>query len=149
MRRSATRPLALVGAKGLASLGLAAASVSAAAGDNDDHSSGFTTSVFAAGGNLSKPDDITNMGGSLFVSWQNGVGPKGEPAANGNRFSTIAQYSINGHLLNSWKLEGRCDGMTADPQHERIIATVNEDANTSLYVIKPDADAGGQLTHYT
>ena len=24
------------------------------------------------------------MGGSLFVSWQNGVGPQGEPAGNGN-----------------------------------------------------------------
>jgi hypothetical protein len=106
--------------------------------------------VFAAGSTtLSKPDDITSMGGSLFVSWQNGVGPQGEPATNGNLFSTIAQYSNSGHLLNSWQLKGRCDGMTADPQHERIIATVNEDANTSLYVIKPEADAGQQLTHYT
>lgn len=149
MRPSATRPLAFVGAIGLASLGLAAAGVSAAAEDDHAHSSKLITSVFAAGGNLSKPDDITNMGGSLFVSWQNGVGPKGEPAANGNRFSTIVEYSKSGHLLNSWQLEGRCDGMTADPQHGRIIATVNEDANTSLYVIKPDAGAGKQLTHYT
>jgi hypothetical protein len=39
--------------------------------------------------------------------------------------------------------------MTADPQRARIIATVNEDANSSLYVIQPEADAGSQLTHYT
>lgn len=147
MRRPATRVLALTTALGLASIGLAFAADSAAAQENDDHA--FTTSVFASGGGLSKPDDITNMAGSIFVSWQNGVGPKGEPAGNGNRFSTIAQYSLSGQMLNHWQLEGRCDGMTADPQHERIIATVNEDANTSLYVIKPGADAGEQLAHYT
>ena len=29
-----------------------------------------------------------------------------------------------------------------------VIATVNEDANSSLYTIDPDAPAGAQVTHY-
>ena len=98
---------------------------------------------------LSAVDDITSMEGSIFVSWQNGVGPKGEPAGNGNTQSTIAQYSSSGYLINSWQLTGRCDGLTADSQHDRIIATVNEDGNSSLAVIKPDAPKASQLVHYT
>lgn len=148
MQPVAARILAFTAAVGLASIGVIAATGSVFAEDND-HASALTTAVFATGGNLSKPDDIASMGGSLFVSWQNGVGPKGEPAPNGNLFSTVAQYSGSGRMLNSWRLKGRCDGLTADPQRERIIATVNEDGNTSLNVIKPEADAGEQLVHYT
>ena len=146
MRLPVKRVVALAGAVTLSAVAFVAAAATATA--NTDP--GFTTSVFAAGGTtLSNPDDITSMGGSIFVSWQNGVGPQGEPAGNGNLYSTVAQYSSSGKLLNSWQLKGRCDGMSADPQRERIIATVNEDAHTSLYVIKPDADPGEQLTHYT
>ena len=149
MRSRASRVLALTGAIGLASIGLAVASGSAAAKEID-HSSTFVTSVFATGSSsLSKPDDITSMGGSIFVSWQNGVGSKGEPASNGTPYSTIAQYSTSGRLVNSWQVLGRCDGMSADPQDGRIIATVNEDGNSSLYVIKPDTHGSAQLVHYT
>ena len=146
MRRpAAARVPALVGAMGLAVVGLLAAAGATPAAET----AGFTTTVFAPGGgslNLSKPDDIAFMHRSIFVSWQNGVGPKGEPAANGNLFSTVAQYSLSGRLLNHWQLKGRCDGMTADTQHERIIATVNEDGSSSLYVIK--LSDGPQLVHY-
>jgi hypothetical protein len=45
-------------------------------------------------------------------------------------------------------LKGRCDGLSADPEHDRVIATVNEDSNTSLFVIKPDTDHRSQLVHY-
>jgi hypothetical protein len=132
----------------LSTVGFLAAAGTAAAAE-DAPAAGFTSSVFATGGTtLSAVDDITSMEGSIFVSWQNGVGPKGEPAGNGNTQSTIAQYSSSGHLLNSWKLTGRCDGMTADPQHGRIIATINEDGNSSLAVIKPDAPSASQLALY-
>ena len=36
---------------------------------------------------------------------------------------------------------GKCDGLTADPLDGRIIATVNEDANSSVYLIDPSGDA--------
>ena len=149
MSRPAARALAVSVAIGLATLGLVAAAAAAGASDNAG-ASGFSAQVFANGGStLSAPDDITAMAGSIFAAWQNGVGPKGEPAANVNTQSTVVQYSRNGRNLRSWQLTGRVDGMTADAAHERIIATVNEDGATSLYTIRPDAPAVSQLVHYT
>jgi hypothetical protein len=134
---------------GLAAIGSVAAAGVAAAHDNNG-ASGFSAQVFATGGStLSAVDDITNMGGSIFVAWQNGVGPKGEPAANGNTQSTVVQYSRSGRNLQSWQLTGRVDGIAADPANDRIVATVNEDGNTSLNTIRPDAPAASQLVHYT
>lgn len=145
MRTPAIRVIALTGALGLAAFGFLATSEAAAA-----KSPAFSGRVFATGdSSLNAPDDITAMGGSIFVSWQNGVGPKGEPAGNGNTQSTVVEYSISGQVLHSWQLTGRNDGMTADPKHERIIATVNEDGNSSLYTITPEAPAASQLAHYT
>jgi hypothetical protein len=149
LRLPVKRGLALTGALALSTVGFLAAAGTAAA-EEDAPTSGFTASVFATGGTtLSAVDDITSMGGSIFVSWQNGVGPKGEPAGNGSTQSTIAQYSSSGHLVNSWHLTGRCDGLTADSQHGRIIATINEDGNSSLAVIRPDAPTASQLALYT
>jgi hypothetical protein len=149
MPRPAARAFSLTVAMGLAAIGFVAAAGSVAANDNDG-ASGLTAQLFASGGtSLSAPDDITAMGGSVFVAWQNGVGPQGEPAANGNTQSTVVQYSRAGRFLHGWQLTGRVDGMTAAAAHERIIATVNEDANTSLYTIRPEAPAASQLTHYT
>jgi hypothetical protein len=39
--------------------------------------------------------------------------------------------------------------MTADAAGGRVIATVNEDGNTSLYTIRPEGPAGSQVTHYS
>lgn len=153
MLRSATRALALLSAAALAAIVLVAAAGAVAASENDDHA-GFTTTVFATGGPIpggtvvSKPDDITQLDGRIFVSWQNGVGPKGEPAGTVTS-STVVEYSRSGAVIHSWQLTGRCDGLSADPEHNRLIATVNEDGNSSLYVIRPEADAASQLKHYT
>jgi len=126
--------------------GVVAAGGAAAAGAGG----GFGASVFASGGaSLSAPDDITSMNQHVFVAWQNGVGPMGEPAANGNTQSTVVEYSTGGSMLRSWRLTGRVDGMTADLRHERIIATVNEDGNTSLNTIAPVAPSGSQVVHHT
>ena len=149
MRGPVARVRALTGAVGLAAIGLLAATGSAAARDND-HGAGLRAQLFASGSSsLSAPDDITAMGGAIFVAWQNGVGPQGEPAANGNTQSTVVAYSPGGRALHQWQLTGRVDGMSADPAHERIIATVNEDGNTSLFTIRPEAPAASQLVHYT
>lgn len=128
MRSIFSRAAALAGAIAVMSIGLATTASAAPAK--------LTATVFASGGSsLSKPDDITAMHGSIFVAWQNGVGPMGEPAANGATQSTIVRYSRSGAVLGQWNLTGRVDGMTADPQDDRIIATVNEDGNSSLFVI--------------
>ena len=40
-------------------------------------------------------------------------------------------------MIRQWDIRGKCDGLTADPATGQVIATVNEDANSSLYSIDP------------
>ncbi len=94
---------------------------------------------------LTKPDDITKIGGNLFTGFQNGVGPQGQASTDGNRDSTIVEFRPNGTVVAQWDILGKCDGLTADPYTGQVIATVNEDANSSLYSIDPWS---GQVTHY-
>ena len=94
---------------------------------------------------LTKPDDITFLAGHVFVAFQNGVGPQGEESATGNLDSTVVELDLAGHALQQWDLLGKIDGLTADPLTGEVIATVNEDANSSLYTIDP---INGTVTHY-
>jgi hypothetical protein len=86
---------------------------------------------------LSDPDDISQLGGNLFVGFQNGVGPQGQPSADGNLDSTVVEMSLTGRPVGHWDVVGKTDGVTADPALGGVIATVNEDANSALYVIRP------------
>jgi hypothetical protein len=115
----------------------------------------FTARVFASGAHImhvtpkgreaiSQPDDITFLAGDIFVGFQNGVGPQGQASPTGNRDSTVVEFSRSGHAVRTWELVGKCDGLTADPLTGRVIATINEDANSSLYLINP----GGAATHF-
>jgi hypothetical protein len=97
---------------------------------------------------LRDPDDITVLGRDLYVGFQNGVGPQGQPSGDGNTASTVVELTMSGDPLAQWDVTGKCDGLTADPQSHSVIATVNEDANSSLYVISPSATAGSQVAHY-
>jgi hypothetical protein len=117
----------------------------------------FTARVFASGADLthstpkgkemiSKPDDITSIGSHIFVGFQNGVGPQGQASTTGNRDSTVVEFSLKGHAIAQWDVAGKCDGLTSDPMTGRLIATVNEDAHSSLYLIDPIA--GATLAHY-
>jgi len=92
---------------------------------------------------LSQPDDLAALGGHIYVGFQNGVGPQGEPAASGNLDSTLVEFTPAGHVVKQWDVTGKIDGMGADPGTEQVIATVNEDANSSLYTV-----SGGTVTHY-
>jgi hypothetical protein len=94
---------------------------------------------------LTKPDDITFLDGHVFVAFQNGVGPQGEPSPTGNLDSTVVELDPAGHPVNQWDVVGKCDGLTADPATGGVIATVNEDANSSLYTIDPSS---GEVVHY-
>lgn len=98
---------------------------------------------------LSNPDDITQLGNDLFVGFQNGVGPQGEASTTGNLDSTIVELQRNGDPVAQWDIQGKADGVTADPTTGDVIATVNEDANSSLYTINPSASSVvNQVTHY-
>jgi hypothetical protein len=94
---------------------------------------------------LASPDDIADLHGNIFVTFQNGVGPQGQASPDGNLDSTIVEFTQSGHEVAQWDLRGKCDGLSADPLTGAVIATVNEDANSSLYTIRPEA---GEVTHY-
>ncbi len=92
---------------------------------------------------LTKPDDITAYGGNLYTAFQNGVGPQGQPAPDGNRDSTIVEFTPGGSVVAQWDVTGKVDGLTANPGTGDVIATVNEDLHSSLYDI-----TGGTVVHY-
>lgn len=96
---------------------------------------------------LSKPDDLTAMGGHLFVGFQNGVpstgGAKGTPS-----HSTVVEFTRTGKVLRRWQLVGKCDGLTADPTGQRLIATVNEDGHSALYSIPVTGHRGPTRYRY-
>src|ERR1700722_4267301 len=99
---------------------------------------------------LSDPDDITRLDNELFVGFQNGVGPQGQASTDGNLDSTVVEFSLTGQVLGQWDVTGKTDGVTADPALGGVIATVNEDANSALYTIRPFAtSAAGVVTRYT
>ena len=109
-----------------------------------------TGSATSAHESLSNPDDITRLGDRLFVAFQNGVGPKGEASTSGNLDSTVVELTFEGRELGQWDLAGRVDGLTADPTLRGVIATVNEDANSALFVVRPDAPSvTGQVTKFS
>jgi hypothetical protein len=98
---------------------------------------------------LTKPDDITQLGNRIFVGFQNGVGPQGEASSDGNLDSTIVELKLNGDPVAQWDIKGKADGVTADSETGMVIATVNEDANSSIYTIDPKGDRGAQrVRHY-
>jgi hypothetical protein len=98
---------------------------------------------------LTQPDDITVLGHDLFVGFQNGVGSQGEVSTDGNLDSTIVEFTPGGHVVRQWDIKGKCDGLGADPERGLVIATVNEDNNSSIYTIAPREERGDQVTHYT
>ena len=100
---------------------------------------GATLSHPISGGSatLSNPDDITSLGDHVFVGFQNGVGAQGQASPSGNTDSTIVEFDRSGHELAQWDVTGKVDGLTANPQTWQLIATVNEDANSSVYLINP------------
>jgi hypothetical protein len=96
---------------------------------------------------LSDPDDITRLGSNIFVGFQNGVGPQGQASPSGDLDSTIVEMTPAGQAVGQWDIAGKADGVTADPGAHFVIATVNEDANSSLYTITP-GPGGGVVQHY-
>jgi hypothetical protein len=98
---------------------------------------------------LSDPDDITRLGDDLFVGFQNGVGPQGEASPDGNLDSTVVELTLTGHPVAQWEVVGKTDGVTADPYTGRVIATVDEDLNSALYLINPGAPTATAATRYS
>ena len=123
------------------------------------HARGFTSTTFvnAVGlthqvGTASRPvigpDDMAYLGGHIFVGFQNGVGSMGEASPLG-KDSTIVEFDLQGHKIAQWDVVGKNDGLGADPATSRLIATVNEDGNSSVYLIDPTAGSAPVHYHYS
>ena len=134
----------------------AGAIAAVAAASSTGAGAGFTASVWANAAKLShttpkgsealsNPDDITRLGNDLFIGFQNGVGPQGEPSTTGNKDSTIVEFTLGGHKVAQWDIVGKCDGLGDDPGLHAVVATVNEDAHSSFYVITPGT---AKAAHY-
>jgi hypothetical protein len=120
----------------------------------------FTSSVFVNAVGLTHqtprgaqplvgPDDMAFLGGHVFVGFQNGVGSMGEGATLGNKDSTIVEFDLQGRKIAQWDIVGKDDGLGADPSTNRVIATVNEDGNSSVYLIDPTAGSAPVHYHYS
>src|SRR5258708_22143100 len=165
--RYASRIVAAVAAASLAILGAMAVAAAQPAAPQHRGQAGFAVKQILAGASLrhsftpagtsvtkteplADPDDVTALGGRLFGAFQNGVGPQGQASASGNLDSTIVEFTPNGKVLRQWDIRGKCDGLTADPQTGGVIATVNEDAHSSVYTINPHlaVPRARQATHF-
>lgn len=135
----------LVGAA-VTAVTMASTMMPASAAEKPEMQTGYTVKTFSPVGAESGPDDITRMGDSVYVSFQNGVGPLGEPSKTGETASTIQQYSLDGNPGKSWRVAGKVDGLAADPAHDRLLLTANEDGNSSFSTLTPDE--GKPLTTY-
>ena len=148
MQRSRRRAV-LLACGGAAALSAAVVPTVTSVASSPPAASTLQVSVFASGSStMTQPDDITTMGGNVYAAWQNGVGSMGQPAPGGGTTSDVVEYSNAGASLARWALTGKVDGFGADLSTGQLIATVNEDGNSSLYTIDPNASAGRQVTHY-
>ncbi|HEY5121621.1 MAG TPA: hypothetical protein VII84_08600, partial [Acidimicrobiales bacterium] len=149
---AAVGSFALVGASSVASAGLVPAAPLNVSqilrGSSFTHTFTPSNSSSPITESLSNIDDLTQLGDELFVVFQNGVGPNGEASTSGNLDSTVVELTTSGQVLGQWDVAGRTDGVVADPQLRGLIATVNEDGNSSLFVIQPHAVPASQITHY-
>ncbi|MCI4351117.1 MAG: hypothetical protein L3K15_06365 [Thermoplasmata archaeon] len=115
-----------------------------------------TTLVAAPPGGAKGADDITWLASDeidhgkplLWAAYQNGINPNGTPGTSGGPVnSTVAGYDpTTGALVTSFPVLGKIDGLTADRDIGKLIATVNEDQDSALQLIEP---ATGAYTTYT
>src|SRR5580692_5633328 len=55
---------------------------------------------------LADPDDITVLGQDLYTAFQDGVGPQGQPSADGNTDSTVVEFTAAGRVIRQWDIHG-------------------------------------------
>jgi len=95
---------------------------------------------------LTQPDDITTAGGYLFTGFQNGVGPQGQASTDGNRDSTIVEFSRGGQVIRQWDVRGKCDGLTANPATGRSSPRSTRTRTPACTASTPGAGRSGTTT---
>lgn len=153
-RRPRRRHLVIAGAIALTGVALVPLISRHVAADTDRGPDTLGGSTFAAAApqGASGPDDITILSAAgldggrpvIWTAFQNGLPADGSA---GTATSTVAGYDAHtGALMKTVAITGKVDGLRADTTNHRLIATVNEDADSSLNVINV---ATGTVTHFT
>ena len=92
------------------------------------------THAFQPSNGDSKPDSLTIGDGHLFAAYANGVPSDG----SGTGTSEIVEYTLSGHIVQSWDVKGSVDGLKFDPSSEKLWALQNQDGNSTLTLINPE-----------
>lgn len=97
---------------------------------------GYQVSLFAPGTapNINPDSVVVDMDrDSVYVGYQNHSVPDG----SNHKGSVIVKYTLQGAVVQSYKIPGHCDGLRIDPATHFLWATSNEDANAVLTIINP------------
>lgn len=146
----------VIGTLGTAVASPTAAGVSPALTHTGLHSLPGAVLVSAPPTGAKGPDDITYLATPsldwgrplVWTAYQNGINPNGTAGSpGGTTNSTLVGYDpALGVAVRSISVLGKVDGLVADPGMGRLIATVNEDDNSTLRVIDPGT---GHVANYT
>lgn len=98
--------------------------------------SGYSLSVFAQAQGKLKPDDMLQVGNSVFIVYQDGNdNPDGTIAAGvASAQSEVIEFDLNGNILHTFKVPGHPDGLVA-VSSGTVWVSSNEDANPLISVI--------------
>src|SRR5258708_3377180 len=129
LRRPRPRSLAAVLAGALVGALSSAGAALAASGTAPSVAAGFSITKIAAPApaSASNCDDLAFLEGHLFLGCQNKT-----LSVGGGGNSTLIEYTTAGAVVNTWSIKDKIDGLAADPLNHRLIASLDEDANTHL-----------------
>lgn len=109
--------------------------------------SGYSITVFATAPGSLRPDDLLQLGSSIFAVYQdNNINPDGTLAAGvTSAQAVVVQYDLSGNVQHTYNVPGHPDGIMAYDSNTVWVSS-NEDANAELTVINVGA---GTLRTYT
>lgn len=115
---------------------LIGAAIAALSGGAANAAPTYTSSIFAtAPSGSSGPDSVTVAAGSVWVAYDGtALSSDGSQPAG---FSTVARYSMNGALQQSYHVGGDVDGLKYNAATGLMWVTQNQDANSSVILINP------------
>lgn len=107
---------------------------------------GYSVTVFAKAPGTLRPDDLVQLGESVFAVYQdNNINPDGSLAAGATSGQAqVVQYDLAGNVQHTYNVPGHPDGIVAYDSGTIWVST-NEDANAELIVI--NVGAGTQQTY--
>lgn len=109
--------------------------------------SNYSLSVFAQAQGSLRPDDILQLGSSVFIVYQdNNNNPDGTLAAGVTAAqSEVIEFDLNGNALQTFDVPGHPDGLVA-VNATTVWVSSNEDANPVISVIDTTTNSVKSLT---